>query len=284
MAWFQYSRVRFLSYRVVPVSLVLGCGVVFAQKHIEPLVEKLKPGDKILAQVFEEPSLSGPLEVSPSSTINFPLLGQIPVKGMTTDEVAGDIKKRLEDGYIRSPKVSVNLVGRKASSVMVIGQVRRPGPVEFQAGGELDLFTAVATAGGAAEESADTSKIEIKRRNGDSIENLFANLEKQKEMALRDGDTEIVKAKAAANLKLVTVLGCVSRPGTIQMFTDRDMDILSAIANAGGLTPMANSKRVTVRHEAGDPETARVDKMQRAEIPALILKAGDTIFVPESIF
>lgn len=245
--------------------------------------DKLKPNDKIAIVVFGEQELSQQLPVSPSGTVNFPLLGQVPVENLTVEEVAKKIEALLEKDYIRDAQVSVDLVGRRAHSVMVIGQVRRPGPVEFPSGGTMDLFTAIATAGGPAEESADTSKVEIKRKKGDSFETIFANLEKQKEFSLIDADTVIVRSKMG-DLKLFTVLGQVNKPGTYPMMPDRDLDILSALAMAGGIGQMANPKKVTVRSEGGESKLINVDRMQKAEIPSLILKPGDTIYVPESWF
>lgn len=269
------------------IVLSIGCLVTSraeSQKASSaPVAEKLKPNDKIAVVVFGEQELSQQLPVSPVGTINFPLLGQVPVANLTSEEVAKKIEALLEKDYIRDAQVSVDLVGRKAHSVMVIGQVRRPGPVEFPSGSSLDLFTAIATAGGAAEESADTSKIEVKRRKGDSIETIFTNLEKQKEFELLDSDTVIVKSKMG-DLKLFTVLGQVGKPGTYPMLPDRDLDILSALAMAGGIGQMANPKKVTIRSENGESKVINVDRMQKAEIPSLILKPGDTIYVPESWF
>lgn len=297
----SFARHRFSGIIPVLASLSLGCVSAFSaekpgggdQPAPEKLVisekqsfsglEKLKPDDKIAVSVFEEASLSLPLQVSQSGTINFPLLGQIPVKGLTPPEVAQEIKTRLEDGYLRNARVSVDLVGRKPCSVTVIGQVRAPRTIEFPAAAGIDLFTAIASAGGAVEETADKTKIEITRKSGESIKTIIANLERQKELALQDADTVIVNAKPAANLKLVTILGQVARPGTIQMFPDRDTDILSAIANAGGLGQMANAKRVKVTSQNGESREIRVDQMQQGAKP-LILKPGDTVYVPETIF
>lgn len=273
---------RSLAIPLLSLAFCFGGASSFAEKKAAS-AETLKALDRITIVVFEEPTLSGEFSVSKLGSVNHPLLGQIPVEGLAPQEVAAKIEELLEKDYIRDANVSVDLVGRKASSVTVIGQVRRPGLVEYPAGGGMDLFTAIASAGGPAEETADTSRIEIQRRSGDSIETIVANLEKQKTFALTDTDTVIVPSKTG-DLKLYTVLGQVTKPGTYPMIPGRDLDILSAIAMAGGVSQMANPKKVTVRSENGQSQVVNVDRMQKAEIPSLILKPGDTIYVPESWF
>jgi len=255
-----------------------------AESGIDANAETLQEVDVVTIVVFGEPSLSGEFQVSKRGSINFPLLGQVDVKGLTSDEVAQRIEKLLETDFIRDAQVSVDLVGRKANSVLVIGQVRRPGQVKFGPDGTMDLFTAIASAGGAEEETSDTSRIEIKRRNGDTIKTMYADLDEQKELQLKDRDTVIVRTKAIEELEYFTVLGEVNKPGTFPLPRERELDILTALALAGGLTQMARPSKVTVRDEEGQSKEVNVGRMQRAEVEPLVVKAGDTIFVPESIF
>lgn len=280
----RHLLIREFGFRIVPVAF--GVLAILAQAQAaEPVAaDRLKAVDQIAVQVFGEASLSGSFQVTKSGTLNFPLLGEVSAEGLTVNELAKEIETLLEKDYIRDAQVAVVLVGRKSSSVTVIGQVRRPGPVEFPAGGAMDLFTAVATAGGPLEETADTERIEIKRRSGEAFETIYANLETQKQFPLVDTDTVIVRGKAADDLRLFTVLGSVNKPGTYPMIPGRQLDLLSAIAMAGGINQMGNTKKVTVKSESGESQTVSVYRMQRAEIPSLILKPGDTIFVPESIF
>lgn len=52
--------------------------------------------------------------VTPDYTINFPILGELPVKNMTTIELSKDITRRLIDGgHLKNPTVDVRLVNAK---------------------------------------------------------------------------------------------------------------------------------------------------------------------------
>jgi polysaccharide export outer membrane protein len=89
-----------------------------------------------------------------------------------------------------------------------------------------------------------------------------------------------------------TVLGQVNRPGSFEMPEGSPMgiDLLEAIAMAGGYTRIAAPERITVRRQSGGgDEILRVDgkRMARGTAGAkssFKVQAGDTITVGESIF
>ncbi len=97
-----------------------------------------------------------------------------------------------------------------------------------------------------------------------------------------------------------TVLGQVNRPGAYDMPEDSVMrggiDLLEAIALAGGYTRIAAPGRITVvrrsERDGGQAETLRVDAKRLAkgqsgrpgQQSGFLVKPGDTITVDESIF
>ncbi|GAA3508714.1 polysaccharide biosynthesis/export family protein [Aquimarina addita] len=67
--------------------------------------------------------------VSEDDTIDFPVLGEISSKGMTTDSLQNDITKRLEEGgHLKDATVNVRLLNAK---VTILGEVMRPGTFSF---------------------------------------------------------------------------------------------------------------------------------------------------------
>src|SRR4051794_16894501 len=88
-----------------------------------------------------------------------------------------------------------------------------------------------------------------------------------------------------------TVLGQVNRPGSYEMPESNPggIDILEAIAMAGGYTRIAAPERVTVRrHGSSGDEVLRVNakRLERGDAKAgeFRVKPGDTITVGESLF
>lgn len=86
-----------------------------------------------------------------------------------------------------------------------------------------------------------------------------------------------------------TVLGQVNRPGSFEMpeGSSDGIDLLEAIAMAGGYTRIAAPERVTVRRQSGDKDQiTKVDAKRLAKTGGgnFVVRPGDTITVGESIF
>lgn len=254
----------------------------------------LKIGDIVSVNVFDENSLTGAFQVGPTGNIVFPLLGGIPSVGLSPTDLASAIEQRLEAEYIRDAQVAVALAEEAElppNTVTVIGQVSAPGQIPFKVGTSLDLFTAIASAGGLTERG-NKSRIELKRRSGSDLTTQILNLETNRVSKLQDGDTLIVHAIPEVIMEeeqvvTITVIGEVKNPGQIPMNPDTPLDLIGAIAMAGGFTDLARPSKVVIRRrtEAGvKTYEVNVSKMQKDQTQPFILAPNDTISVPESFF
>jgi polysaccharide biosynthesis/export protein len=260
--------------------------------HSEELV--LKKGDIVSINVFDETSLTGAFTVGPEGTIIFPLLGSIVAGGITPAELAKQIEASLESGYIRDAQVAVAIAEEAQlppHTVTVIGQVMAPGQVAFKPGTPMDLFTAVSSAGGLAERG-NRNSIELKRRSGDDIQSRTLTLEGDRVFEIKDGDTIIVNTlpvvkEEAEIIPTVTVVGQVKSPGQIPYNPKIPLDLIGAIAIAGGFTDLARPSKVIVRRVTADGVKAfevNVSKMQQGQTAPFMLEPNDTVTVTESIF
>ena len=105
---------------------------------------RLGVGDKIKLVVFGEQDLSGQLEVSAVGSVHVPLVGDIPARGASLPELRDKIQRRLADGYVKTPKVSVEILSYRP--IYVHGEVKNGGEFAFKFG--TRLRDAVAMAGG----------------------------------------------------------------------------------------------------------------------------------------
>ncbi|QYA26057.1 sugar transporter [Gramella sp. MT6] len=80
--------------------------------------------------------------VSPDGMINFPVLGQIQVEGLTRTEIQKKLEEKIEV-YVKDPIVDVRIVN---FSVTVLGEVSNPGRVEIQ-DGRVSMPELIAMAG-----------------------------------------------------------------------------------------------------------------------------------------
>jgi protein involved in polysaccharide export with SLBB domain len=87
-----------------------------------------------------------------------------------------------------------------------------------------------------------------------------------------------------------TILGQVNRPGSYEMpeGSPDGVDLLEAIAMAGGYTRIAAPERISVRRRAatGEDEILRVDakRLSRRGGESFQVRPGDTVTVAESLF
>lgn len=101
-------------------------------------------GDKVKLTVFGESDLSGTFEVGGTGSISLPLIGEVPAKGQTLEELRKAIVARLSEGYLKNPKINVEMMSYRP--IYVHGEVRSGGEFPFKNG--LKFRDAIALAGG----------------------------------------------------------------------------------------------------------------------------------------
>lgn len=127
---------------------------------------RLGPLDTLSIKVFQEPELSfDSLPVSLSGKISYPLLGEMPVAGLSTADVAQLLATRLNARYLRHAAVSVSLDRAANFTVTVDGEVRKPGVYQIP-GARLSLLQAVALGEGVTDLAKLDEVIVIRETNG----------------------------------------------------------------------------------------------------------------------
>lgn len=119
----------------------------------------LGAGDKVRVTVFNEPTLSGEFSVSSDGQLSLPLVGDVPVGGKTTKDVAALFARLLSDGYLRDPKVSMEVATYRP--FFILGEVARPGQYPYVS--DMTVYSAVATASGFTPRAKKT-KVFIRHR------------------------------------------------------------------------------------------------------------------------
>ena len=108
--------------------------------------------------MFNEDTLSGEFTVSDSGVLSLPLIGDVKAIGRTPREVIKDIETKLADGYLRQPRVSMDVLTYRP--FYILGEVSKPGEYPYSNG--LSALNAVARAEGFTYR-ANKKKIFIKR-------------------------------------------------------------------------------------------------------------------------
>lgn len=130
--------------------LILGLSLLpaAAQSAAEPY--RVGAGDVLAVMVYGETGLSGEFTVSPDGTIAYPILGNVPVAGLTSAEIAERVDKALAD-YVPAPAVTATVA--RYAPVFIVGDVERPGRYEYRPG--MTALELVALGGGVRRTPAD---------------------------------------------------------------------------------------------------------------------------------
>lgn len=122
---------------------------------------KLDAGDKVRVNVYREPELSGEFSVNSTGALSLPLVGEVPVKGLTSAEVEAELTRRFASGgLLRDPRVSIDVYDFRTFAIL--GEVQRPGVYPAKDG--TTLTDAVAIAGGYTYR-ANEKRLLIRRAN-----------------------------------------------------------------------------------------------------------------------
>jgi polysaccharide export outer membrane protein len=105
---------------------------------------KLGPGDKLKVTVFGAEDMSGDFIVTDAGYVAAPLVGDIKAAGLSPQELARALQKKLADGYMRDPKVSVQVSTYRP--FYIFGEVTKPGEYPYAQG--MTVLNAVAMGGG----------------------------------------------------------------------------------------------------------------------------------------
>jgi polysaccharide export outer membrane protein len=127
-----------------------------------PPAYKLDAGDRVAINVFGEENLSGEYEVDQSGIVSLPLAGRIKVSTLSTQDAERTIAKRLSEGFVSNPNVTVSVV--RYRPFYVLGEVARPGGYPFYSG--ASVLSAVAVAGGYTYR-AEKMGVRLLRQGGD---------------------------------------------------------------------------------------------------------------------
>jgi polysaccharide biosynthesis/export protein len=104
----------------------------------------LAGGDRLRILVFGQDGLSNSYTLDGAGHLSMPLIGTVPALGQTTKSLEQQIAGRLRGGFLRDPKVSVEV--EQYRPFFILGEVTTSGQFPFVNG--MTVQTAVAIAGG----------------------------------------------------------------------------------------------------------------------------------------
>ena len=255
------------------------------------------PGDLMTVHMFDFPDVGAvQVHVGADGTIHLPYAGAVHVVGLLPDGVQKAIEDALRSrGVVKEPIVTVEMVSATNLNVTVIGQVASPRSLPLYAPAPLAYviglvggLTGLASPHLTIIHSGDRvpTAVEWNPDNGQS--EAFSTI-------VQPGDIINVSARGVyfmegeINRPGIYPLGGVISAGTVNPTSGmgflKEITLLQALAQAGGITPIAaRSKMHILRSEGGKREDIVVDqvKLSKGEVADPLLHANDIIYLPSS--
>lgn len=261
--------------RVWLLAALLWGGVAAAQGNQD---YTLGAGDAIRVQVFQNPDLLVEARVSESGTINYPLIGQVQLGGLSIAAAEKKIADALRTGgFVQKPQVNIVLVAVRGNQVSVLGQVNRPGrfPLETFNTRVTDML---ALAGGATQ-GGDDIVIVTGIRDGKpfrkeiDVAALYLNNTPADDIVVAGGDSIYVH-----RMPIYYIYGEAQRSGSYRV--ERGMTIRQALAQGGGPTVRGSQHRLRMYRKGTDGKVGEIREINLDQP----IQPNDVLWVNESLF
>ncbi len=237
----------------------------------------LGPGDIVKITVFQNPDLSIETRVTDTGAITFPLVGVLDMSGATVSQAEQKIANALKSGgFVLRPQVNMVVSQFRSRQISVLGYVNRPGRYSLE-DQTLRLADVLSLAGGVTPTGGDV--VIVSRSKGGKDEKINVDLDAafvyndlDKNLEMQPGDTVYVP-----RYPVFYIYGQVGRPGQFRL--ERNMTVMQAIAQGGGVTLRGTEKGIQIRRRDVGGKTDSLN----AGLQDRVLQ-DDVIYVRESVF
>jgi polysaccharide export outer membrane protein len=200
--------------------------------------------------------------VDDHGAIVVPYAGSVVVAGDTPNQAAGVIRHALQ-GKVADPQVIVTTISSPRNSVVVIGEVGKPGRYPLTSNGDR-LLDFIAIAGGATRQARDLTVTVV--RGDQSVSIVLQTLLDDPTQNVRLGPQDQVRVTASP--RKIDVFGAVGRGSEIPI-EDDTLTLAGALARIGGLNPASADARSVLVFRFERPEVARALGVSFPDVPGL---------------
>ncbi len=257
-----------------------------------PGAYKVGPGDVLAINVYDEPDLTQQRRVNERGILDFPLIGEVEVTGLTSTQVAERLEDRLFPRYLRNPQVFVDVVEFASKKVFITGAVDKPSTLTLR--GETTLLEVLSQTSGLSHSSTLTVFRRTPTQGASDAGDQHVNaIHVDLNGLLRQGDISgnlVLQPQDVIYIPkpdAVFVFGEVHRAGPIPL-PDGGISLVEVINQAGGFSEYAAAHRIRVlRHVDGRERVIEVDMAAviRGDLGKdITLRSNDIVIVPASVF
>ncbi len=216
---------------------------LFSALAVQGVELMIKPGNVVYITVLGYPELSKKVVVRQDGSTNYPLFANVPIDGMTLQELK-ELLQPILSRFVERPKLFINMDEFILLDVVVKGKVYNPGTYTTQSPISVQ---GILTLAGGTRDDADLSHITIIRRESDVEKEIVVDLNKY--FLDRDStvlpelqNQDIVFVPIVSQKSAIRIMGSVLKPGLYTL--GKNEDIVDLIYLAGGPLKNANMNRI----------------------------------------
>ena len=240
---------------------------------------QITAGDVLVVRIFGQPEFAPPVRVSVDGSIQLPLIGVVPVAGLTVNRAEDLIAERLVNaGMYLNPQVTVQVSEAASQFVTVGGEMHAVVPVN----GERRLLEVLAAAGSLP---ATASHIVTILRPG-VPEPIVVDLgtdptrSAQSNIRILPRDTILI-----SRVGVVYIVGAFKAQGAIPLQQNSPLTLMQATALSGGIGFEGKYDDLRIIRTSGLERklvTVNIRRVMMGKAPDPILQADDIVFLPSS--
>lgn len=259
--------------------------------------------DVLTVRVFGSTDFTPVVNVTANGTIQLPLIGVVPVAGLTVQEVENLIAQRLIDaGMFKNPQVLVELTAAVNQYATITGEIHAVVPLL----GVRHLFDVLASA---SPSSASSATVNARITSGvlSGASSGWPSTASHVITIFRQGrpdpivvniGTDPAKVQAAnivilphdliviSKVGVVYIVGAFAKQGAIPLDQNTPLTLMQATALSGGAGYEGRYEDLRlIRTEGLERKVVKVDlkRIERGKDPDPILQADDIVFLPTNI-
>lgn len=283
-----------IKYLLGVLGLLLATGMIVVLSISPAMAQRLHkndyvvgPGDVLDIQVWDNDDLNRTIEVSQKGAFTFPFIGKINALKLSVFDLERLLIRKLSDGYLVAPQVTITISEYRNQKVFLFGQVRRPGMYMLKH--HMHILELISEAGGFTEQRG--SLCTIVRPEAEAGKKVPTLINDAKKSEIIHVDLDQLISGAVHNLSAyvmpgdsiyisesekIFVTGEVRLPGKLKW--EKGLTVRQAVSLAGGGTARASVNRIRIIRNVDGVEKKIKPNLGDPVLP------NDIIKVPESFF
>jgi polysaccharide export outer membrane protein len=237
----------------------------------------LGPGDLIHVSLFLVSDYSATVRLDQDGVAQLPLLGSVPLRGLTVREAQLLIAQRLQQGkYYRQPDVIIQVVQTVNGTALITGEMRAEVPVTVQ----RSLREVLLTAGGLPAQASHTVKIVRRGVKDPIVVNLGTDLASSTAADIPVLPHDIIQITRAS---VVYVIGAFARQGAVPLDQATPLTLMQCASISGGINFEGKYQDLRIIRTYGNERKfvdVDIKRIREGKAPDPVLQANDIVYLP----